>query len=499
MQRDLTSLAFRALAFIVPATGLAVAGTAWLIEHDLWILFGMAVAALSGACLLAARFYARPRVRSTPTAPPVDTWPEAGNAAWGEIDHIATRVATSPPAIGDMGAYRDLALNVLESVGRHFHPTSASPRLELTLAQTLALAERVLRDVQAELLDAIPGGRSVTLAHLDLARRAGAYVPAARDATRAAFLANRVRRWVVAWPVALAYEVVNLFDVSPGAVARRQVDRIAADLFVRRTGTYAIEAFSDRVALDLKQVESIAAAKPLRIMLLGPINAGKSSLLNAIFGQERSRRDILPRLDSCQEHVLDRDGAPRAIILESNGFGGVGDADARRAVVGAMPSIDLIIVVTSARQAARQLECQTLDEVRRLFGGSPRRTCPPVLVAATHIDLLRPAQEWNPPYDFLDGVSAKEQSVRQAVDAIATDFQVSLDRVIPVSLLERSEYNVEEGLLPAIGLALPEADRAKLLRIIDETRSAESRDRVGKGIAFLLAAGRHVVASMTPK
>lgn len=495
MRREIASLTLRAVAYAVPFVVVAALGLLWLFEHEQWLPFGLGIAATTGALLVASKLLTRPNPRRLATRPPVDTWPDVATAAWADVDRIASRVATAPPSFGDMAAYQDIAMEILDTVGRHFHPESRNPRLELTLAQTFAIGERVLRDLQSEVLDAVPGGRSVTLAHLDLARRAGAYVPAAVGATRAAFLANRMRRWLVAWPVALAYEVVNFFDISPVAVMRRQVDAIAAEVFVRRVGTYAIEAFADRVAIDVVTMEAIAKTKPLRILLLGPINAGKSSLLNALFGQERSKRDMLPCPGLHEEHVLDRDGAPQAIILDSDGFGGAADEVARQKLFEAIESVDLIVAVTSARQAARQLECEMLDEVRRRFAGSPKRICPPILVAATHIDLLRPAREWNPPYDFLDGDSPKEQSIRQAIDAIATDVQVSLDRVIPVSLLPGAEYNVEEGLLPALGSALADADRAKFLRMIEETRSADARDRLRKSIALVMAAGRHILGA----
>jgi predicted GTPase len=397
-----------------------------------------------------------------------------------------------------MGAYQALAMNVLDAVGRHFHPASQNPRLELTLGQVVEIGELVLRDLRIEVLDAIPGGRGITLAHLNRMRGLGAYVPMVSGATRVAILANRIRRWIVAWPVALAYELVNAVDASPVAAVQRQIDRTAADLFVRRVGTYAIKAFSDQASLDTAAIRAIAQEKLLRMLVLGPLNAGKSSLVNAIFGQSRVKRDILPCPGLGEELVLDRDDAPRAIVLDSDGFGGADGEAARQHLFDAMGSVDLIIAVTSARQAARHLECQTLDEIRRRSAQTPRRACPPILVAVTHIDLLRPAQEWNPPYDLLDGDAPKEQSIRQAVEAIATDFQVSLDRVIPVSLRAGAEYNVEESLLPAIGAALPDAERAKFLRVVEETRSAEARERVGKSIALLAAIGTRVLNRLVP-
>ncbi len=498
MRRDVACLVLRMLAYAMPLLALAAIGILWLVEHEHWLPFGLALAAASGVLLTASRLLGRsaPRPRAPP---PAHTWPEAGIRAWDDVDRLAVRAAAAPPPFADMAAYQTLAMEVLDTVGRHFHPASKSPRLELTLSQLLEISERALRDMRTEVIDAVPVVRNLTLAHIAWAHQAREWVPRAVRASRLAMFANRIRRWVFAWPVAVANELVMAFDMSPLAIAGRQVSHIAADLFVRHVGTYAIQAFSGQASLDVAAIHMIAPDAPLRILLLGPVNAGKSSLLNAMFGQERATHDILPCPALREEHVFDREGAPRAIILDSDGFSGPGDEAARQRIFGAIDGVDLIIAVTSARQAARQVECTTLEAIRRQFAGATRRACPPIIVAATHIDQLRPAPEWNPPYDFLDGDSPKELSVRHAVDAIATDFQIALDRVIPVSLLSGAAYNVEESLLPALGAALPEADRAKFLRLVEADRSAEARDRVARSISLLAKTGRSIIDSFTRK
>jgi predicted GTPase len=497
MRREVTSLVLRALAYALPVVALAAVGIAWLFEHDRWIAFSLATVAIASVLLIMSRLLGRSGHQRSPSPPPVATWSDAGQKAWEDVDQLAARSSAAPPAFGDATAYQNLFREVLSVVGRRFHPTSLNPGLELTVSQAMEIAERALRDMRREVVDATPLVRNLTLARIAWAhRQASTYGPAIARAGFAAIFVNRIRRWIVAWPVAVANEVVNLLDVSPAQIASHQVSKIAVDRFVRHVGAYCIQAFSGQASLDIASLHAVANDAPLRILILGPLNAGKSSLMNAMFGQERSKRDILPCPTLKEEHVLDRDDVPRAIILDSDGFGGAGDEAAQKRVFEAIESVDLIIAVTSARHAARQLECRILDEVRRRFANSTHRSCPPMIVAATHIDLLQPAQEWQPPYDFLDGDSPKEQSVRGAVDAIANDFQISLDRVVPVCLSPGAEYNVEEAFLPVLGAVLPEADRVKFLRLVEVTRSREARDRVGRGIALLVKAGSHIIESM---
>ncbi len=486
LRRELTSLALRALAYAVPVIALAGLGGFWLMEHRKWLPFGLAIAGVTGALLVASRWLALSgKAHSAP--PPVTTWPDAGRKAWQDVDYLAGRMEASPPQFGDTEAFRALFMTVLDTVGRHFHPESNQPALELTVAQTLEISERALRDLRVEVIDTLPLVNGIKLCHVMQAQRLATHAPAAQTLGRYAILANRLRRWVFNPPVAAAYELVNLLDMTPTKLAARQAARAGVGLFVRNVGAYAIQAFSGQASLDITTLHQVAEAAPLRILLLGPVNAGKSSLLNAMFSQQRSRRDILPCPGVKGEHILDRDDVPRAVMLDSDGFGGAGDETVRRRLFEAIEQIDLVIAVTSASQAARQLECDMLEEARRRFATSTRRTCPPIVVAATHIDELRPAREWRPPYDFIAGDSQKERSVRNATDAISRDFQVPINRVIPVSLTEGAEYNVEEGLMPAVAAALPEADRAKFLRLVEANRSLEAQERISRRLDTLLA------------
>ena len=494
MRRDLASALLRFAAYVLPWVALIPFGAAWMYEHGGWITYGLTAALLTGVLLILSRWQAAlPLSAATPL--PVATWPDAGQRAWSDVDALAARVAASPPDIGDSIAYRNLFVQVLDIVGRHFHPDSRNPALELTVSQALEISERALRDLRSEVIDVLPVVNSLRLADVEWARRAAEHLPTAHRLANSTILANRIRRWLFNTPVAVAYEIANALDMSP-TTTTRQAARAVAGVFVRKVGTYAIQAFSGQASLDISTLRAVAVDAPLRILLLGPLNAGKSSLLNAMFGQKRSMSDVLPCPEVRGEHILDHDGGLRAVVLDSDGFGGAGDEAARKRVFKVIESVDLIVAVTSARQAARKLECETLEEARRQFAASTRRICPPIIVAATHIDELRPNREWSPPYDFVDGSSPKELSVREAIDVIARDLQVSLDRVIPICLAPGSEYNIEEKLMPVIGAALPDADRAKFLRLLETNRSAEASGRVAKQIDLVLKILRHATGAV---
>ena len=82
---------------------------------------------------------------------------------------------------------------------------------------------------------------------------------------------------------------------------------------------------------------------------------------------------------------------------------------------------------------------------------------PPIIVVATHIDLLSPAMEWAPPYDWRRGKRPKEESIRQAVAAIAEQLGDLKPVVVPVCAAPGKVYGVDEFLLPAVAQRLDEA------------------------------------------
>ena len=79
---------------------------------------------------------------------------------------------------------------------------------------------------------------------------------------------------------------------------------------------------------------------------------------------------------------------------------------------------DLLILVCHARNAARKADVEFLDRLKADFEKLPGLKLPTVLMAMTHIDLLTPASEWAPPYDWEAGTRPKEVSIRNAVAAV---------------------------------------------------------------------------------
>jgi uncharacterized protein len=153
------------------------------------------------------------------------------------------------------------------------------------------------------------------------------------------------------------------------------------------------------------------------------------------------------------------------------------------------------MVVTHARNPGRKADVDFYTRLRDWVKARPQLKFPPTLVVVTHVDLLTPAMEWSPPYDWAAGTRPKEKSMRDAVAAVREAFP-NVPGVIPVVAAEGRTWNVQEQLLPAIVELLGEAKAVALLRCLhNEADDGKVRKvftqlwEAGKKIAGLLRTG----------
>jgi predicted GTPase len=472
----LTILTLLSLPYVL----LLATGSLWLLERG-WLWEWMAV---SGVCMVlgwAAVHWLRKRqllvaaIRMEPSA----NWPRSGHEAWEKVNALAERIQAESPPLDQPEVLVRISREVLEMVARHYYPKSRQAVLEIPVPHVLRIVELVAADLRMAFSENVPGAHILTIHDFRrLTRLASWYEPMYFLYRAAAFAVNPV-----------SGVLRELRDLAYGQVYNASTDEVkrwAIGYCVRKAGYYAIQLYSGHLVLDDVQFQEYRTAdtrryaeraetrkerlaeEPLRILVLGQVKAGKSSLVNALFGETRAAIDVVPRTRYIDPYVLEREGIPRAIILDTAGYSGLepaGDAFVR--FREHILDCDLILLVVSARSAARAADRQLLDELRDFFQRDPDRIMPPLVVAVSFIDQLRPAQEWDPPYDLLHPKSPKAEQIRDLVEVVRRDLALAADQVVvPVSLKAGKLYNVEEGLAPAILSSATEAQRVKYLRCL---------------------------------
>jgi hypothetical protein len=97
-----------------------------------------------------------------------------------------------------------------------------------------------------------------------------------------------------------------------------------------------------------------------------------------------------------------------------------------------------------------------------------------MLLILTHIDQLRPFNEWQPPYDLSASTPGKAVSIRGAMQAAARELGFPANEIVPVRAdAAVAPYNIDALWAKLIEL-VPDAQRARLLRTLGDLKSASS-------------------------
>lgn len=478
----------------LPLLALPVLGGLWLWQAGeiwIWLLFLI----LAGAAGYGLHHLANRREASTlnadiTTANPL--WPPSAEDPWQDVMSFADELTVEQWPLSDGAGLFRLGRTTLERVARHYHPKREQPLLELTVPHTLLIIERASAELRHLIQDHVPLSHQLTLGDLSRARE---------WKTRAEQLQNvyRVGHALVD-PSSLVFREFRR-EMSSRIVGYGS-DKLQTWLlreYVRKIGFYAIELYSGTALLqsdgdtpltskhssqDLKAAakQEKVRTEPLRVLLLGRANAGKSSLINALFGEVISATDVLPDTTSeVQPYRLaltsaDDSNSPSRqeglLILDTPGYDRA--VLSGRALKQAVLDADIILFVCAANTADRQADVSQLAQVRQWQQDTPHQRPAPLLLVVSHIDQLRPLRHWQPPYDLINPDNPKAANIQSACIAIANDLDIDIADVVPVCVAQDRQYNVADTLWAAILARQDEARRVRYLRCLGEQKKNEN-------------------------
>jgi uncharacterized protein len=476
------------------------------------------------ACLASAYLLGWWWQRKRQLLPPVDFtaplhWTERDQEAWRLVEARA-KAASAVPAerLTKLPYYVEIAQSMAEELARHYHPSAKDPIEALTIPEILAVIELAARDL-AEMVDQyLPGGHLLTIRNWRQAGQVSEWYTKASN---------------VYWAISALFSPVNT-AVRYGASKlglSRPLQMLQSNVlawfytaYIHRVGTYLIDVNSGRLRIGAKRyreltqrAESTEASAPsaagektappaappthvpaTKLVVLGQVKAGKSSLINALLGERRAATDVLPATNSVTRYELrSPDEAGELVLLDTAGYGHAGPkADQLADTHDALQQSDLAILVSSARDPAREADLVQLRELREWFAARPHLKMPRILGVLTHIDLLSPLLEWSPPYDWLEPKRAKEQSIAEAVKVAEEQLGGYLAGVAPVCTADGKLFGIQEALLPRLMELLDEARAVSLLRCLHT--EAEAR-KVRRVFDQLLQAGRRLAQAAMGK
>jgi predicted GTPase len=388
-----------------------------------------------------------------------------------------------------------------------YNPGAQDPVGALTIPEILSVIELAAQDLYQLVDQYIPGGHLLTINDLRLARRATGWYQSGMNLY-----------WVIAAlfnPVEVGVRYVASRLGLSQAFQMMQKDLLVwfYTAYLNRLGTYLVELNSGRLRVgavryrELVRGQTTSSSLPpvpdpgatptalvpqvprVAISLIGQVKAGKSSLINALLGEQKARTDVLAATTEVTRYQLQPPGmATQLVLLDTQGYAHIGPReDHVRITLEAAQQSDLLLLVLHARNPARQADLTLLQKLRAWFVERPDLKKPPILAVLTHIDLLSPAMEWSPPYNWQQPERPKEQQVSRAMAVTREQLGEYLVGVVPVCTAVDRVYGINEWLLPAAINLLDEAQGVGLLRCL---RAEFEAEKFRKVFSQLLAAGK---------
>ncbi|MBC7353395.1 MAG: 50S ribosome-binding GTPase [Thermogutta sp.] len=419
------------------------------------------------------------------------------------MEQLALRAEAGELSVNSVNDIQDLLLQLMHTVARHFYPDREEAYLQVPVTDVLKIIEEVTRELRETIQKNIPVSHILTINDWIKLRTYW-------ESWQSLYIIYRIVTAAASPINALWREFQRYVTNQSVQQTMDQMKCEALAFIIRRVGFYLIELYSGRVVLDEEHFEKhrttsvqeewkaaqgstgdeTVPAELIRIVIVGQLKAGKSSLVNALCGAWRAHVDVLPATNQiCHYRLIPEDAnsgdknksqLPGGLILvDTPGYQSEQEIEKSRSLWNELERADMVVIVCSARIPARRPDRIFVQRFRQFFRERPFLCQPPLIAVCSFIDELRPRHEWNPPYNWQEQktggkLSKKEEAIRDFVECVRRDLELtSSEPAIPVCTHPDRLYNVKEGVLTAIRERWPEAQGVQRNRLLRQHRGPE--------------------------
>lgn len=457
------------LLWLLPGLLLWLLGLIYLWQSGWFWWFGGAVLLLALLSWGVRRILVRP-VAQADEAPqrlePRPEWSDHDRQVWRqcvarieEAELAATPWDDIPRAMYDQLTY----------VARAYRGDDRDAEFAFSLPELLLMLETWSREYRAQVIEYMPLAHDVKIStvrtltrHTDTALRIYSYMSPFIRALRIGInpLTGLAREFSSQLASKYMGDLGQQMQRNIRVILFEQVTQVGIDLYSGRLKFSDEEMQAYRQGMDKPGEEELT---PLSVMFVGQLNAGKSSLINALKQQCVAETDPLPATAGFHCHSMQLANELEIYLIDTPGLDG--KESTSKALLQAAVKVDLLIWVSQANQPAKALDKQFFEQWRSYFEKHLARKKPPLLLVTTHNDRLPPADSWHPPYDLADAGNRKVESMLAALRYTHESIGLSEDNLaVPVSLLPGEKSFNLDVLLDLLASASDEARATQLNR-----------------------------------
>lgn len=409
-------------------------------------------------------------------------WGERDQTAMNIVEDFRTTIAeVDESALSDPLRYFYDVRDLSRRLASHYHNKKDGEALHpVTIVEILAVVHLAVEDLEAWTQENFPGSEIATIGTLSkipgLTKQVG-------NLSNLAYFASMIFQ-----PIKLlAYPIYR----KSGVVAtelRAEIVTTIYQKFVQMAGFYLIEMYSGRLKAgsqaykeqfghlvnavrhakgDRSKLEQIKP-QSLSIAIVGQVNAGKSSLVNHLTRDQHAITSIMPETKQVQRHRFNLSESNIQIsLLDTPGYSdSLISKESSEEILKGVLAADIVLLVLAANSPAKQPDVLMLNQFKEYYREHSELKPPRVIGVVTHIDLLRPMQEWEPPYNWRDPKTPKERSIHESIEYCRELFGTSIRDYVPVCLHENKSFenSAIEELLELIASEISQGQAVALVR-----------------------------------
>lgn len=438
-----------------------------------------------------ASFWKAPRDASQVKLPDFETpafWTETDSKAIQIVEDFRKTASVDRDSIVDSNRYLADAQALAGLLSTHYHATASESAFHpITIVEVLAVIHLASEDLEQVALEKFPGSNLLTVGHIS---RLSDYARYLDNGQKIAYIASSLAN-----PMKLLYYPLWRKSGSVTVELQNEISQVIYQQYLRSVGHYLIEMFSGRLKGGSAEYRKrfgrwsnamytsggrrdLIEQEPgeVTIAVMGQVKAGKSSLINALLQGNQAATNILPQTRQVQRYTYVTPNGVQIALLDTPGYS---EADVSKRqqheVEIAVETADIILLVMAANSPAKDADVRMVREIQHQYRERSHLKPPKIIGVLTHIDALRPAMEWEPPYNWREPVRAKEKAMAAAVDYCRELFG---DSVIDYGCVytgtdHLNRTAVIDELLPIILGQLAEGQATSLLRAFYEQLSRE--------------------------